>query len=174
MAVIGRPAYSLAGLTAAADATRHAVEQRAPVIYQAAMFDGRFAGFADFLVLDGDRYRLRDTKLARSVKVEALLQLAAYAETLSADGVPVHDEVELVLGNQTTARYRVDELLGVYRLRRAALQQLLDRHYAAGRRSPGPTRPSAPVCAARSANSRCAPPMTCCWSPECGSASGPG
>ncbi|BBZ77155.1 ATPase [Mycolicibacterium anyangense] len=132
VAVIGRPAYSLAGLTAATDATRRAVEQRAPVIYQAAMFDGRFAGFADFLVLDGDRYRLRDTKLARSVKVEALLQLAAYAETLNADGVPVHDEVELVLGNQTTARYRVDELLGVYRLRRAALQQLLDRHYAAG------------------------------------------
>ena len=51
------------------------------------MFDGRFVGFADFLVLDdeaGDRYRLRDTKLARSVKVEALLQLAAYADTLAA------------------------------------------------------------------------------------------
>ena len=28
-----------------------AVERRAPVIYQAAMFDGRFVGFADFLVL---------------------------------------------------------------------------------------------------------------------------
>ncbi|WP_059017321.1 TM0106 family RecB-like putative nuclease [Mycobacterium sp. M26] len=130
--VIGRPAYSLAGLSAAADATRRAVEQRAPVIYQAAMFDGRFVGFADFLVLDGDRYRLRDTKLARSVKVEALLQLAAYAETLSADGVPVHDEVELVLGNQTTMSFRVDELLPVYRSRRAELQELLDRHYAGG------------------------------------------
>ena len=63
------------------------------------MFDGRFVGFADFLLLDEDRYRLRDTKLARSVKVEALLQLAAYAETLTAAGIAVHDEVELVLGN---------------------------------------------------------------------------
>ena len=36
----------------------------------------------------GPRYRLRDTKLARSVKVEALLQLAAYAETLTDAGVP--------------------------------------------------------------------------------------
>ncbi|TDO09146.1 uncharacterized protein EV580_5180 [Mycobacterium sp. BK086] len=130
--VIGRPAYSVAGLTAAAHATRRAVEQRAPVIYQAAMFDGRFAGFADFLLLDGERYRLRDTKLARSVKVEALLQLAAYAETLSAAGVAVHDEVELVLGNGITRAYRVDELLPVYRSRRTELQELLDRHLDAG------------------------------------------
>ncbi len=130
--VIGRPAYTVAGLTAAAQATVRAVEQRAPVIYQAAMFDGRFVGFADFLLLDGDRYRLRDTKLARSVKVEALLQLAAYAETLAAAGVAVHDEVELVLGNATTVGYRVDELLPVYRSRRGELQALLDRHLAAG------------------------------------------
>ena len=45
------------------------------------------------------RYRLRDTKLARSVKVEALLQLAAYADTLAEPGVPVAAEVELVLGD---------------------------------------------------------------------------
>ena len=64
--VIGRPAYTVAGLTSAAQATLRAVESRAPVIVQAAMFDGRFAGFADFLVLDGSRYRLQDTKLARS------------------------------------------------------------------------------------------------------------
>jgi uncharacterized protein len=128
--VIGRPSYSVAGLSAAAAATLSAVERRAPVIYQAAMFDGRFVGFADFLVLDGDRYRLRDTKLARSVKVEALLQLAAYAETLTTAGVKVHDEVELVLGNGATTAYRVDELLPVYRSRRAELQTLLDRHLA--------------------------------------------
>lgn len=68
VAVIGRPAYTLAGLTAAAAATRRAIADRAPVVYQAAMFDGRFVGFADFLVRDGERYRLVDTKLARSPK----------------------------------------------------------------------------------------------------------
>lgn len=88
VAVIGRPKYTVDGLTAAAEATMRAVERRAPVIYQAAMFDGRFVGFADFLVLEGQRYRLRDTKLARSVKVEALLQLAAYADTLARAGPP--------------------------------------------------------------------------------------
>ncbi|MEW5808469.1 MAG: TM0106 family RecB-like putative nuclease [Actinomycetota bacterium] len=134
--VIGRPDYTLAGLTAAAEQTLRAIERRAPVIYQAAMFDGRFVGFADFLLLEesdaGPRYRLRDTKLARSVKVEALLQLAAYVDTLTAAGVPVAPEVDLVLGDGATVSYPVDELLPVYRPRRAALQHLLDQHEAGG------------------------------------------
>ncbi|MHA3020029.1 TM0106 family RecB-like putative nuclease [Mycobacterium sp. BMJ-28] len=128
--VIGRPPYTVAGLTAAAEQTMAAVDRRAPAIYQAAMFDGRFAGFADFLQFDGERYRLRDTKLSRSVKVEALLQLAAYADTLATAGVPVAPEVELVLGDGAVSRYRVDELLPVYLPRRAALQRLLDEHLA--------------------------------------------
>ncbi|WP_006243116.1 TM0106 family RecB-like putative nuclease [Mycolicibacterium tusciae] len=132
LAIIGRPEYTVDGLTAAAEATINAVQRRAPVIYQAAMFDGRFAGFADFLVLDSDQYLLRDTKLARSVKVEALLQLAAYADTLARAGVPVASEVELVLGDGATVRYRVDELLPVYLSRRTGLQRLLDDHLAGG------------------------------------------
>ncbi|HEX5144507.1 MAG TPA: TM0106 family RecB-like putative nuclease [Mycobacterium sp.] len=128
--VIGRPGYTHAGLTAAAEATARAVADRAPVIYQAAMYDGRFAGFADFLILTDGRYRVGDTKLARSAKVEALLQLAAYADTLAASGVPVADEAELVLGDGTVTRYRIDELVPVYRGRRAELERLLDVHHA--------------------------------------------
>ncbi|GJF15618.1 ATPase [Mycolicibacterium cyprinidarum] len=135
--VIGRPDYTVAGLAAAADQTRRAIERRAPVIYQAAMFDGRFVGFADFLILEnapgGHRYRLRDTKLARSVKVEALLQLAAYAQTLADAAVPVAPEVDLVLGDGTAVSYPIDELLPVYRPRRAALERLFDGHLAGGR-----------------------------------------
>jgi predicted RecB family nuclease len=131
-AIIPTPAYTLAGLTAAADATRQAVQRRSAVIFQAAMFDGRFLGFADFLVLKDDRYLLRDTKLARSVKVTALLQLAAYADALYLAGVPIHDEVELKLGNGTLMSYPLAELLPVYRSRRQVLQELLDEHYAGG------------------------------------------
>lgn len=131
--VIGRPPYTDAGLRAAAGQTMRAVADRAPVIFQAAMFDGRFAGFADFLVLTDDGYRVTDTKLARSAKVEALLQLAAYADTLAAAGVPVAPEAELVLGDGAEVRYRLDELVPVYRARRAALQQLLDTHHAGAR-----------------------------------------
>lgn len=129
VAVIGRPAYTLAGLTAAAAATRRAIADRAPVVYQAAMFDGRFVGFADFLVRDGERYRLVDTKLARSPKVTALLQLAAYADALTSMGVSVADEAELRLGDGSVMRYRVGDLIPVFRSQRALLQRLLDEHY---------------------------------------------
>ncbi len=132
VAVIGRPAYTLAGLTAAAEATQRAIANRAPVVYQAAMFDGRFVGFADFLVLDGEHYRVTDTKLARSPKVSALLQLAAYADALAGSGVAVAPEAELQLGDGTVVRYRVGELIPVYHCQRTLLQRLLDDHDAAG------------------------------------------
>ncbi|ORW92024.1 nuclease [Mycobacterium sp. IEC1808] len=132
VAVIGRPAYTPTGFTAAAEATRRAIASRAPVVYQAAIFDGRFVGFADFLVRDGERYRVADTKLARSPKVPALLQLAAYADALAGSGVPVAPEAELELGDGAVLRYRVGDLVPVYRSQRALLQRLLDEHYAAG------------------------------------------
>ncbi|QLL06220.1 TM0106 family RecB-like putative nuclease [Mycobacterium vicinigordonae] len=132
IAVIGRPAYTDAGLAAAAAATLRAVSNAAPVVYQAAMYDGRFVGFADFLIREGERYRVIDTKLARSPKVSAVLQLAAYAEALTAAGVPVTEEAELILGDGTVVRYPVDDLMPVYRSQRAHLQQLLDTHHAAG------------------------------------------
>lgn len=132
VAIIGRPAYTLAGLTAAANATHRAIANRAAVVYQAALFDGRFAGFADFLIRDGESYRISDTKLARSAKVTALLQLAAYADALAASGVSVAPEADLELGDGTVVRYRVDELIPVYRSRRVVLQRLLDGHYASG------------------------------------------
>ena len=137
VAVIGRPfPFTIENVTAAAAQTRRAIDNGAPVIYQAAMFDGRFVGFADFLVRRDGQYQVSDTKLARSAKVTALLQLAAYADTLSQSGIPVAPEAELVLGNGTAVSYRLAELIPVYREQRARLQQLLDNHYAGG----------APVC----------------------------
>ena len=86
---IGRPAYTLAAFQAAARATAQAFERDPAVVYQAALFDGRFVGFADFVVADGDAYRVLDTKLARRAKIAALLQIAGYADALRAMGVPV-------------------------------------------------------------------------------------
>ncbi|MDF0644307.1 MAG: hypothetical protein P0111_09760 [Nitrospira sp.] len=49
--------------------TRPAVAAKAPVIYQAALEEGAFSGFADFLVLDSNgAYQVWDTKLARTPK----------------------------------------------------------------------------------------------------------
>ena len=62
----------------------------ADVVAQATFFDGRFAGFADFLHKQPDgAYAVWDTKLARHVKVNALLQLAAYADQLAQAGIAV-------------------------------------------------------------------------------------
>src|SRR5258707_668332 len=89
VAVIGRPfPFTIENITAAAAQTRRAIDRGAPVIYQAAMFDGRFVGFADFLVRRDGPFQVSDTKLARSANVTALLQIAAYADTLSDAGTP--------------------------------------------------------------------------------------
>ena len=106
---IPQAAYSEAAITRAAQATAGAFARRPAVVYQAAMFDGRFVGFADFVVRDGDEpdapYRVLDTKLARHAKVTALLQIAAYADALGAAGVPVAPTAGLVLGNKEVVDY---------------------------------------------------------------------
>ncbi|GIG20874.1 hypothetical protein Cch01nite_15980 [Cellulomonas chitinilytica] len=120
-------------LTAVHDRTLDALRAGADVVYQAGFFDGRFSGYADFLVRDDDgRYAVHDTKLARTVKVTALLQLAAYADQLRAAGIETADEVHLVLGDRTTSRHRLADLLPVYRDRRRRLERLLDAHRARG------------------------------------------
>ncbi|MEU9806397.1 TM0106 family RecB-like putative nuclease [Mycobacterium sp. NPDC050853] len=137
VASIPFPTFTLDGLSAVAAQTRQAFSEGHSVVYQAAMFDGRFIGFADFVVREGvsdggSVYRVCDTKLARSAKVTALLQLAAYADSLAATGVPVSAEVRLILGDRSTVDYPVADLVGVYRQRRIQLQDLLDRHLAGG------------------------------------------
>ncbi len=133
---IGRPAYTLEAFRAAARATAEAFRREPSVIHQAALLDGRFVGFADFVVRDDDSapraYRVLDSKLARRTKIEALLQIAGYADALRAMGVAVAPRAGLILGDGTIVDYPVDDLIGVYRQRRAALEALLDRHLAGG------------------------------------------
>ncbi|ADG76121.1 RecB family nuclease, putative [Cellulomonas flavigena DSM 20109] len=103
----------------------------ADVVHQAAFFDGRFVGRADFLVRDDDgAWSVRDAKLARNAQPTALLQVAAYADQLARAGVPVAREVQLVLGDAAVTRHAVADLVPVYRERRARLQELLDAHRA--------------------------------------------
>lgn len=128
---IGRPAWTLPAFLTAARHTAEAFERKPDVVYQATLFDDRFVGFADFVVRDGDRYRVMDTKLARRAKIEALLQIAGYADALRAMGVPVAPTAALILGDRSTVDYPVDDLIPVYRQQRDHLRDLLDRHFAA-------------------------------------------
>ncbi|WP_354569519.1 TM0106 family RecB-like putative nuclease [Glaciihabitans sp. UYNi722] len=103
----------------------------AEVVYQAAFFDGRFLGYADFIIRDdAGSYEVYDTKLARHAKIIALLQLAAYSEQLQRLGIPTGEFVHLLLGDQSTSSHRLRDILPVYRKRRARLEQMVDERVA--------------------------------------------
>ncbi|WP_238145271.1 TM0106 family RecB-like putative nuclease [Antricoccus suffuscus] len=129
---VGRP-KNRAQYEKARDKTLEVLREGADVVAQATFFDGRLAGFADFLRKQQDgSYAVWDTKLARHVKVNALLQLAAYADQLQQAGIAVAPEVHLLLGDQTQSSHELVDLLPVYRERRDKLQRLLDDHMAGG------------------------------------------
>ena len=68
---------------------------------------------------------VQDTKLARSAKVSALLQLAGYHEQLVRLGIPVDDTVEVILGTDETVGYPIADIAPVYRARRARLVEII-------------------------------------------------
>lgn len=76
---VGPPrTFDRAGLEARHRETIQALRDGFEVVYQGSFFAGGFHGRADFLILQEDgTYAVFDTKLARSAKAEALLQLAA-------------------------------------------------------------------------------------------------
>ena len=87
--------------------TVEAMRGGADVIFQATFFDGRWRGHADFLLRTSEapsaegvhRYEPYDTKLARTEKVSALVQLADYAHHLEAIQGSRPDRVHVVLGD---------------------------------------------------------------------------
>jgi len=118
------------------EATVGALRAGADVVFQGVFFDGRFLGYADFLVKAGEAgarpvYEVYDTKLARRAKVTALLQVAAYADQLQQLDVPVGESVHLLLGDGSTSTHLLADILPVYRDRRARLEQLLDERVEA-------------------------------------------
>ncbi len=109
-------------LEARAAATRQAMADGAPYIYQATFLDGPWHGFADFLRrVDiasefGDHgYEVIDTKLARTPSPKHVLQLALYSRFIAqVQGSDPH-AMHLVLGDGTDASFRrveFDHVLG--------------------------------------------------------------
>ena len=106
-----------ADLAAAHEQTHAAIMAKSPVIYQAALHSGQFAGFADFLMLDAQgRYQVWDTKLARSPKPYYAVQLCCYAEMLAAmlDN-PLSDRFGVILGTKKRLEYRLEDFIHYYR-----------------------------------------------------------
>ncbi|HEY3165017.1 MAG TPA: TM0106 family RecB-like putative nuclease [Candidatus Limnocylindrales bacterium] len=147
-------------LRAAEAETVAAMRRGVDVIYQATLFDGRWRGHADFLLrVDGPsdlgdwHYEVADTKLARSVKGSALLQVCVYSERLATVQGRVPERIHVVTGDSETHTLRLDDFSAFYR---AVKQRFEARVFGEGRREPPPTYPD-PVDHCR----------VCVWFPTC-------
>ncbi|MDP3952209.1 bifunctional RecB family nuclease/DEAD/DEAH box helicase [Microbacterium sp.] len=114
--------------------TADALRSDAKVLFQAAFSTHEFVGFADFLLREDDgSWRVQDSKLARTARVTALMQLAAYVDQLDGLGIPRSDRVDLILGDGTISTHAVDDLLPLFHVRRARLRALIaDRRVETG------------------------------------------
>jgi uncharacterized protein len=96
--------------------TLSALNAKAPIIYQAALETGPFAGFADFLLLDASgKYQVWDTKLARTPKPYYAIQLCCYSEMLAAvTNEPMPDKFGIILGSNDRIEFRVEDFIHYY------------------------------------------------------------
>lgn len=123
-----------ARIRASAEATVAAMAGGAAVIYQATFFDGRWLGYADFLLRveaperpsawGAYHYEVADTKLARHVKAGAVLQVCSYVEQLTRLQRIQPEWMRIVLGGSAreTALLRVDDYMAYYRTAKARFE----------------------------------------------------
>lgn len=119
-------------LQRALDETNAAFASGADVVFQATFATEEFIGFADFIVRQADgRYLVQDSKLARTARVTALMQLAAYVDQLDRLGVARSDTVELLLGDGSISSHRVDDIMPVFQRQWARLRGMIAERAAA-------------------------------------------
>jgi uncharacterized protein len=124
-------------LRAAQDLTVEAMRGGADVIFQATFFDGRWRGHADFLFKRNDRsgpelgawsYDIADTKLARSVKGGAILQMCVYASLLEGLQGVEPEWLYVITGDGVSHPHRTDDFASYFRYVRSRF----DARVAAG------------------------------------------
>ena len=105
-----------------AAATRAAMAQGAQTIFQAALVQGQFMGYADFLrrvevpsAFGAWSYEVADTKLAHRPKPKFMIQLAHYSELLTSAQGTRPQRMHLVFGNRTERSFRVEDYRHYYR-----------------------------------------------------------
>jgi uncharacterized protein len=109
--------------TEGAAQTVDALRRGASVIYQATFHNGPWHGRSDFLIrvpkpsaLGAWSYEPLETKLARSTKAGALVQLCFYADLLSQIQGVQPDWIHTVLGNATDAeKYHLEQYMAYFR-----------------------------------------------------------
>ena len=159
------PDLTPAAFDEAQAATLVAMRSGADVIYQATLFDGRWVGYADFLLrvdrpseLGSWSYEVADTKLARVVKGGALLQVCVYSDLLERLQGLTPESVHVVTGDGLTHTERLDDYAAFYRSVKRRFEREIFGHGDAGPRdaATADTYPD-PVDHCR----------VCAWSPTC-------
>lgn len=119
---IEHPQGSLDKLAEAAARTEEAMRAGVQVIFQAAFCHDGWQGFADFLLrverpstLGDYSYEVTDTKLARTLKVEYVHQLAQYSLHVTRIQGTAPERAHVVLGDGTQASFRLDDVLALHR-----------------------------------------------------------
>lgn len=100
----------------AREKTRAALVNKTAVIYQAFLEHENFAGFADFIILDKDKYEVWDTKLAFSLKPTYIIQLCYYYEALkNIKNVPLSSKFGVIFGTKEREKYNVEDFYYFYK-----------------------------------------------------------
>lgn len=110
-----------------------AMQSRVDVVYQGTFFDGVWGGQADFLLrvdrpstLGSWSYDIADTKLARKLKVPALIQMAAYAERLAVLQGVAPEKLYVVTGDGQERPWRLVDVDAFARRARARLRDVIE------------------------------------------------
>lgn len=116
--------------------TSAAIAEKRGVIFQANLRSERFAGFADFLVLndrgDGQMdghigYSIWDAKLSRHPKPYFITQLCCYARMYEAMSGMAPDSMGVILGTGEKVEYRVQDFIYYFESVKTAFLQAMDR-----------------------------------------------
>ena len=114
--------------------TVQAMQSGVDVVYQGTFYDGAWGGQADFLLrvdrpsaLGSWSYDIADTKLARKLKVPALLQMATYAERLAVLQGVQPDKLYVVTGDGQERAWRLVDVAAFARRARARLRVAVEQ-----------------------------------------------
>lgn len=127
-----RRATTLAELEHAAADTATVMRAGTKILYQPFFFDDTWQARADFLVrverpsaLGDFSYEVYDAKLARHVRVEALLQLCEYSLQVSRIVGAMPEQMHVVLGDGSTRSFLVSDFAAYHRAIRTQFQETL-------------------------------------------------
>ena len=121
----GRDVLEVENNKVAEQTTLEAISGKVEVIFQACLSNGKFRGYADFLVYDpeSELYEVWDTKLAGKAKASYLVQLCCYADILECLTGRRPQKLSVVLGNGEQKHFFTSEYYPYYqRLRDSFLQ----------------------------------------------------